>query len=85
MYTVASPDPNPRGGVNYLTLRVQFYANKCNEEEVLTPKGQTIIFLMGGGYTIFQRLGHSFFFNFSLSKQFFLKSLSGRQFILSIY
>ena len=37
MYTVASPDPNPRGGVNYLTLRVQFYANECNEEETLTP------------------------------------------------
>ena len=34
MYTVASPDPNPRGGVNYLTLRVQFYANEWNE---LTP------------------------------------------------
>ena len=33
MYAVASrnPDPNPRGGVNYLTLRVQFYANECNE------------------------------------------------------
>ena len=27
MYTVA----------NYLTLRVQFYANECNEEETLTP------------------------------------------------
>ena len=39
MYTVASPDPdtNPRGGVNYLTLRVQFYANECNEGETLTP------------------------------------------------
>ena len=37
MYTVASPDPNPRGGVNYLTLRVQFNANECNEEETLTP------------------------------------------------
>ena len=37
MYTVASPDPNPRGGVNYLTLRVQFYANECNEEKTLTP------------------------------------------------
>ena len=23
-------DPNPRGGVNYLTLRVQFYANEWN-------------------------------------------------------
>ena len=32
MYIVASPDPNPRGeGVNYLTLRVQFYANECDE------------------------------------------------------
>ena len=37
MYTVASPAPNPRGGVNYLTLRVQFYANECNEGETLTP------------------------------------------------
>ena len=39
MYTAASPDldPDPRGGVNYLTLRVQFYANKCNEGETLTP------------------------------------------------
>ena len=39
MYTVASPDPdpNPRGGINFLTLRVQFYANECNEEETLTP------------------------------------------------
>ena len=25
-----NPDPNPRGGVNYLTLRVQFYANEWN-------------------------------------------------------
>ena len=24
-------------GVNYLTLRVQFYANECNEEQTLTP------------------------------------------------
>ena len=24
-------------GVNYLTLRVQFYANECNDEETLTP------------------------------------------------
>ena len=31
------PDPNPRGGVSYLTLRVQFYANECNEGETLTP------------------------------------------------
>ena len=25
-----NPDPNPRGGGNYLTLRVQFYANEWN-------------------------------------------------------
>ena len=31
MYTIASPD------LNYLTLRVKFYANECNEEETLTP------------------------------------------------
>ena len=49
MYTVASPDPNPRGGgqlpilyilgegVNYLTLRVQFYANECNERRDANP------------------------------------------------
>ena len=36
MYTVASPDPDPNPrlilgeGVNYLTLRVQFYANEWN-------------------------------------------------------
>ena len=30
------PDPNPKGGVNYLTLRVQFYANECNKGEMLT-------------------------------------------------
>ena len=37
MYTVTSPDPKPRGAVNYLTLRVQFYANECNEGGTLTP------------------------------------------------
>ena len=41
MYTAASPDPNPRGGGQLpnpkLLLRVQFYANECNEEETLTP------------------------------------------------
>ena len=39
MYTVASPDPdpNPREGVNYLTLRVQFYANECNEGRDANP------------------------------------------------
>ena len=30
------PDPNPRGRGNYPTLRVQFYANECNEGETLT-------------------------------------------------
>ena len=36
MYTLANPDPypNPRGGGQ---LRVQCYANKCNEGEMLTP------------------------------------------------
>ena len=34
MYTVASPDPE---GVNYLTLRVQFYANECNEGRNTNP------------------------------------------------
>ena len=37
MYTVASPDPNPRGGGQLPNLRVQFYANEYNEEETLTP------------------------------------------------
>ena len=37
MYTVASPDPNPRVEGQLLTLRVQFYANECNEGETLTP------------------------------------------------
>ena len=37
MYIVASPDPNPRGEVTYLTQRVQFYTNECNEEETQTP------------------------------------------------
>ena len=38
MYIVASPDldPNPRG-VNYLTLRVQFYANECKEGRDADP------------------------------------------------
>ena len=36
---VASPDPDliQGEGVNYLTLRMQFYANECNEGETLTP------------------------------------------------
>ena len=37
MYTVASPDPNPRGGVNYLTLRVQFYTNELYEGRDANP------------------------------------------------
>ena len=37
MYTVASPDPNRRGGVNYLTLKVQFYTNGCNEGRDANP------------------------------------------------
>ena len=36
MYTVASPDPDPNP-VNYLTLRVQFYANECNEGRDANP------------------------------------------------
>ena len=31
------PDPNPREGVIYLTLRVQFYANECNEGRDANP------------------------------------------------
>ena len=36
---VANPDPDPilGEGVNYLNLRVQIYANECNEGETLTP------------------------------------------------
>ena len=36
---VASPDPdrNPRGGVKYLTLRVQLYANECKEPRDANP------------------------------------------------
>ena len=37
MYTVAGPDPNPREGVSYLTLRVQFNANECNEGRDANP------------------------------------------------
>ena len=37
MYTVASPDPNLGEGVNYLTLRVQFYANERNEGRDANP------------------------------------------------
>ena len=41
MYTVASPDPNPRGGGQLLNPKVQYYANECNEEETLTPNPNT--------------------------------------------
>ena len=39
MYTAASPDPdpNPGEGVNYLTLKVQFCANECNEGRDANP------------------------------------------------
>ena len=39
MYTVANPDPYPREGVNYLTLRVQFYANECNSTLTSVTRG----------------------------------------------
>ena len=44
-----------------------------NKHEI--NKGRTIIFLTGGGGTIFQRFGHNFFLNFSLSKQIFSEIL----------
>ena len=65
MYTVASPEPNPRGGVNYLTLRVQFYAHECNKGKTLTPNpmecNSTLTSGTSGGaaptYTIYTRGG----------------------------
>ena len=63
MYTVASPDPNPRGGVNYLTLRVQFYAHECNKGETLTPNPMECNSTLTSGtsaaptYTIYTRGG----------------------------
>ena len=39
------------------------------------PLGMNHYFSNGGGGTIFQRLGHNFFLNFSLSKQFFSEIL----------
>ena len=44
MYTVSSPDPDPnsRKGVNYLTLRVQFYANECNSTLTSATRGETL-------------------------------------------
>ena len=56
------PDPNPRGrGQLPKTLRVQFYANECNEGETLTPNSNecnsTLTSGTGGGaaptYTIY--------------------------------
>ena len=52
-------------GVNYLTLRVQFFANKCNEGETLTPNANecncTLTSGTSGGaaptYTIYTRGG----------------------------
>ena len=52
-------------GVNYLTLRVQFYANECNEGETLTPNpkecNSTLTSGTSGGaaptYTIYTRGG----------------------------
>ena len=42
MHTAASPDPdpNPRGGVNHPTVRVQFHANECNEGRDANPQPQ---------------------------------------------
>ena len=60
---VATPDPNPGGGVNNLTIRVQFYANECNERETLTPNmcNSTLTSGTSGGtaptYTIYTRGG----------------------------
>ena len=56
------PDPNPRGGLKYLTL---FYANECNEGETLTPNlnecNSTLTNGTSGGraptYTIYTRGG----------------------------
>ena len=56
MYTVASPDRNQilGEGVNYLTLRVQFYSNECDEEETLTPNpDQSNSTLMSGTKNIY--------------------------------
>ena len=52
-------------GVNYLTLRVQFYANECNQGETLTPNpkeyNSTLTSGTSGGaaptYTIYTREG----------------------------
>ena len=65
MYTVASPALILGEGVNYLTLRVQFYANECNEGETLIPNpnecNSTLTSGTSGGgaptYTIYTRGG----------------------------
>ena len=52
-------------GVNYLTLRVQFYANECNQGETLTTNpnecNSTLMSGTSGGaaptYTIYTRGG----------------------------
>ena len=53
MYTVASPDPNPRGGDQLPNPKSEFYANECNEEETLTPNpnecNSTLTSGTGGG------------------------------------
>ena len=36
----------PGEGVNYLTLRVQFYANECKEGETLTPNPKSAILII---------------------------------------
>ena len=45
MYTVVSPDsdPNPRGGVNYLTLRVHSMLTSATRGETLTPNPRSAI------------------------------------------
>ena len=67
MYTVASPDPDPdpnsSGGGQLLTLRVQFYANECNERRDANPNecnSTPTSGTSGGGaptYTIYTRGG----------------------------
>ena len=51
MYTVASPDPNPRG-VNYVTLRVQFYANERNEGRDANECNSTLVSVIYGSVYI---------------------------------
>ena len=65
----ANPIQRERGYAQFIRRAVAM------PKEVQAIKGRTIIFLTGGGGTIFQRLGHNFFLNFSLSKQFFSEIL----------